>query len=71
MTLAQIDRWFKSSARTEGPRRNVGPLQKCSKGVCTFEVLGMNHNNLFLQKITYGIRKGQPYIKAIYIEDGN
>jgi hypothetical protein len=69
--LAQIDRWFKSSERADGPGRNVGPLEKCSKGVCTFEVVGMNHNNLFLQKITYGMRKGKPYIKAIYIADGD
>ena len=70
MTLAQIDRWFKSNERADGPSRNVGPLEKCSRGVCTFEVVGMNHNNLFLQKITYGMRKGKPYIKAIYIADG-
>jgi hypothetical protein len=70
-TLAQVDRWFKSNERAEGPGRNVGPLQKCRKGVCTFEVVGMNHNNLFLQKITYGMRKGKPYLKAIYIEDGD
>lgn len=70
-TLAQIDRWFKSNERADGPKRNVGPLKKCSKGVCSFELVGMNHNNLFLEKITYGMRKGQPYIKAIYIADGN
>jgi hypothetical protein len=70
-SLAQIDRWFKSNERADGPGRNVGPLQKCSRGVCTFEVVGMNHNNLFLQKITYGMRKGKPYLKAIYIEDGD
>jgi hypothetical protein len=69
-TLAQVDRWFKSRERADGPGRNVGPLQQCSKGVCAFEVVGMNHNNLFLQKITYGMRKGKPYIKAIYIADG-
>jgi hypothetical protein len=69
-TLAQIDKWFKRNERSDGPGRNVGPLEKCSKGVCTFEVVGMNHNNLFLQKITYGMRKGRPYLKAIYIADG-
>jgi hypothetical protein len=69
-TLAQIDRWFKRNERADGPGRNVGPLEKCSRGVCTFEVVGMNHNNLFLQKITYGMRKGKPYVKAIYIADG-
>ncbi|MDT4895230.1 MAG: hypothetical protein QOH25_307 [Acidobacteriota bacterium] len=70
-TLAQVDRWFKRNERADGPGRNVGPLEQCRKGVCTFEVVGMNHNNLFLQKITYGMRKGKPYIKAIHILDGD
>lgn len=69
-TLAQVDRWFKSRERGEGPGRNIGQLQQCSKGVCTFEQEGMLHNNLYLQQITYGMRKGRPYIKAIYIVDG-
>jgi hypothetical protein len=69
-TLAQVDRWFKSRERADGPGRNVGQLQQCSKGVCTFEQEGMLHNNLYLKKITYGMRKGKPYVKAIYIEDG-
>ncbi len=69
-TFAQIDKWFKSREREDGPRRNMGTLEQCSKGICTFEQTGMLHNNLYLRKITYGLRKGQPYIKAIYIEDG-
>jgi hypothetical protein len=70
-TLAQAERWFKSRERTDGPGRNIGPLKQCGKGVCTFEQTGMLHNNLYLQKITYGMRKGQPYIKAIHIIDGD
>jgi hypothetical protein len=69
-TLAQVDRWFKSRERADGPGRNIGQLRQCRKGVCTFEQEGMLHNNLYLKKITYGMRKGKPYIKAIYIEDG-
>ena len=69
-TLAQVDRWFKKRETAEGPGRNIGRLKQCSKGVCTFEQEGMLHNNLYLKKITYGMRKGQPYIKAIYIDDG-
>jgi hypothetical protein len=69
-TLAQVDRWFKRRERADGPGRNIGPLQQCSKGVCTFEQEGMLHNNLYLKKITYGMSKGKPYIKAIYIDDG-
>jgi hypothetical protein len=69
-TLAQVDRWFKSRERADGPGRNPGQLEQCSKGVCTFTQEGMLHNNLYLKKITYGMRKGKPYIKAIYIDDG-
>jgi hypothetical protein len=69
-TLAQVDRWFKSRERAGGPGRNIGLLKQCSKGVCNFEQEGMLHNNLYLKKITYGMRKGNPYLKAIYIEDG-
>lgn len=70
-TLARAERWLKSRERADGPGRNIGPLQQCSKGVCAFEQEGMLHNNLYLQKITYGIRKGQPYIKVIHIIDGD
>ncbi|MDT4967322.1 MAG: hypothetical protein QOJ64_2059 [Acidobacteriota bacterium] len=69
-TLAQVDRWFKSRETADGPARNSGQLKRCSKGVCTFEQEGMLHNNLYLKKITYGMSKGRPYIKAIYIDDG-
>ena len=69
-TLAQVDRWFKRRETADGPARNKGQLKQCRKGVCTFEQEGMLHNNLYLKKITYGMRKGQPYIKAIYIDDG-
>ena len=69
-TLAQVDRWFKGSERADGPGRNIGTLKDCNKGVCTFEPEGVTHNNLYLKKITYGMSKGKPYIKAIYIDDG-
>ena len=70
-TLAQAERWLKSRERADGPARNIGPLRQCSKGVCAFEQTGMLHNNLYLQKITYGMRKRQPYIKAIHLIDGD
>ena len=68
-TLAQIDRWFKSQERADGPGKNIGTLEQCSKGVCTFQT-AMNHNNLYLRQITYGMRRGKPYIKTIHIADG-
>ena len=69
-TLAQVDKWFKKGEHGDGPGRNIGPLKQCSRGVCTFEQEGMLHNNLYLQKITYGTTKGKPYIKAIHIITG-
>ena len=70
-TLAQAERWLKSRETQDGPitnpRRNSGVLQQCRKGLCTFEAAGGLHNILYLQKITYGMRKGRPYIKAIHL----
>ena len=70
-TLAQAERWFKSRERADGPGRNIGTLRQCRRGVCAFEQDGMLHNNLYLQKITYGIRRGRPYVKAIHLVDGD
>jgi hypothetical protein len=70
-TLARLERWLKGRETGEGPARNGGALRRCRRGVCTFEQEGMLHNNLYLQRITYGLRKGRPYIKAIHIIDGN
>ena len=69
--LALAERWLKSRERADGPGRNIGPLQQCAGGVCTFEQTGMLHNNMYLQKITYGVAKGKPYIKTIYLIDGD
>lgn len=70
-SFARVEQWLKSRERKDGPARNGGPLQQCRRSVCTYEQLGMLHNNLYLQKVTYGLRKGQPYIKAIYVIDGD
>jgi hypothetical protein len=32
---------------------------------------GINHNNLYLKRITYGVSNGCPYLKTIYILDGD
>jgi hypothetical protein len=45
---------------------------KCAKGVCTYNFDGgILHNNLYLKKITYGMRGGCPYLKSIYLLDGD
>lgn len=50
---------------------NTTPLERCSRGTCTFERKGMLHNNLFLRSITYGRSKGKIYIKELYFVDGD
>ena len=70
-TLAAAGRWLTSRERDEGPARNGGTLRRCRRGVCTFEQEGMLHNNLYLQRITYGMRRGRPYVKAIHLIDGD
>jgi len=70
-TFARLEKWLKSREHDGGPGRNAGAVKKCAKGICTFEPTGMLHNNLYLIKISYGIRGGSAYVKSIYIEDGN
>ena len=71
-SFARAERWFKSREIEELPGRNTRPLVKCVKGVCSYNSEGgLLHNNLYLTKITYGIRNGCPYIKTIYILDGD
>jgi hypothetical protein len=71
-TLAQAERWLKKRGVDENtPSRETKPLKGCRKGVCTFDVLGLLHNQLFLTKITYGSRKGRLYIKTVYLTDGD
>ncbi|HKC66217.1 MAG TPA: hypothetical protein VKB86_21410 [Pyrinomonadaceae bacterium] len=68
-TLAQVEHWFRRGGLD--PNRSSGAIKQCRRGVCTFDMEGMLHNTLYLQKITYGITKGRPYIKAIHIIDGD
>jgi hypothetical protein len=71
-SFARAEQWLKSREIEELPGRNTRPLLKCAKGVCSYDAGGgLLHNNLYLTKITYGVRNGCPYIKAIYILDGD
>jgi hypothetical protein len=72
VSLAKAEAWLKSREHDEMPGRQSMPFQKCSKGVCTFNFDGgILHNNLYLKKIAYGIRNGCPYLKTIYLLDGD
>ena len=72
-TLARAERWLKSLEISDGlPARGSRPLLQCSKGVCEYDFDGgILHNHLYLQSIAYGFRRGRPYIKTIYLLDGD
>lgn len=71
-SFARAEKWFKSREIDGMPGRNTRPVIKCAKGVCSYNSEGgILHNNLYLTKITYGMRGGCPYIKTIYLLDGD
>jgi len=71
-SLARAEAWLKSREHEEMPARSTKPLSKCARGVCAYNFDGgIVHNNLYLKKITYGMRGGCPYLKTIYLLDGD
>jgi hypothetical protein len=71
-SLAQAETWLKSREHAEMPGRATKPFVRCAKGVCTYNFDGgIVHNTLYLKKITYGSRSGCPYLKTIYLLDGD
>jgi hypothetical protein len=71
-SLARAEVWLKSREHEEMPGRAAKPLTKCAKGICTFNFDdGIVHNTLYLKRISYGIRGGCPYLKTIYLLDGD
>jgi hypothetical protein len=71
-SLKKAEAWLKSREHDAMPARESRPLVRCTKGVCTFNFDGgILHNHLYLKKISYGTRSGCPYIKTIYLLDGD
>lgn len=72
-TFGGAEQWLKSRERGEdGPARENMPLRGCRKGVCTYDFsAGILHNHLYLQKVAYGYLAGRPYIKTIFLLDGD
>jgi hypothetical protein len=71
-TLAQAERWLKSRERGGLPNRQTRPLLECKRGTCEYDFDGgILHNQLYLQSVDYGLRRGRPYIKTIYLLDGD
>ncbi len=70
--LKSGERWLRSREIAGVPGRAVLPFLQCKTGVCTYDFEGgIVHRVLFLERITYGYRKGCPYIKTIYLLDGD
>ncbi len=70
--FAQAEKWLRSRSRDELPVRESRPLIGCKQGSCTYDFTGgLLHNHLYLKKISYGDRNGRPYLKTIYLLDGN
>ena len=72
-TLEQGERWLKSREREDGtPFRETRSLEQCRKSLCTYNLDGgISHNHLYLKKIIYSYRNRRPYIKTIYLLDGD
>ena len=68
-TFAQVERWLRN--RGEIPYRAVVGPRRCKKGLCTYDPGALSHSYLYLKKIAYGYRKGRPYIKTVYLLDGD
>jgi hypothetical protein len=70
--LKALEKWLTKREIDELPGRTANELIRCKKGVCSFKIGGLLHNQLYLKKITLGFTKDKcPYIKSIYILDGN
>lgn len=71
-SFREAERWLKSRETGEYPGRSVRPLVRCKRGICSYDFEGgIVHMVLFLQRITYGYRNGCPYVKTIYLLDGD
>jgi len=67
-----FEKWLKSKEIEQLPNRSIEPLISCKKGICTYDIKGLLHNTLFLQKISFGYKKDKcPYIKSVFLIDGN
>lgn len=65
-TFKKFEKWLPKMVN-----RISGALNGCKQGTCTYQEIGLLHNTWVLRRFTYGYRKGRPYIKTIYILDGN
>jgi hypothetical protein len=71
-TWQEGEKWLSSMSRDSLPARESRSLLSCKKGFCNYNFqAGILHNHLYLKKIAYGYKNGRPYIKTIYLLDGD
>jgi hypothetical protein len=72
-TFEEGERWLKAYVvGGYGPFRESRPLVRCEQGLCNYNfTAGILHNHLYLEKVAYSYRKEIPYIRAIYLLDGD
>ncbi len=71
-SFREVERWLKSRGTEDFPGREVRPLLKCERGICSYDFDGgIVHRVLYLKRITYGYSNKCPYIKTIYLLDGD
>jgi hypothetical protein len=71
-TWQEGEKWLRSKSTDGQPVRENRSLSSCEKGVCNYDFrAGILHNHLYLRKLTYGYKNGRPYIKSIYLLDGD
>jgi hypothetical protein len=71
-TFALGEKWLASREHDGLPARESRPLLTCQKSICVYNFQqGILHNHLYLQKIAYGYKNSRPYIKTIYLLDGD
>lgn len=76
-SFAAAQRWLQSRETPNEdappvPFPSLRPLQQCRKGVCTYDFDGgIDHNHLYLKRIYYGFKNRRPYLKTVYLLDGD
>jgi hypothetical protein len=69
-----VETWLDQRAEKgiDNPGRYVRDFAGCRKGSCDFtDMTGSLHNQLYLQDISYGYRKGRWYIREISLWNGD
>lgn len=71
-SLAAIEKWLMRHEPEGFSAREARPLSWCKKGLCVFDLpAGIEHNHRYVQKLTYGYDKGCPYIRSVFLLDGD